>query len=584
MIRAKKLLVEKNLAEAREALKNLSPNTENQDEDDEEDQDQNQGKKQTRESNTQGLKEADLDALEGMDMNQLLEYTRNMILSSKLPSKELGHVNNEEYPNSSLEDDEPQDPSDSGDDMNNSDPEGPDKKYSRLTIDTSNVPIVYLSYPLTLSGVEEFQLFITNQRAVKHGVDKNFPRSKFILNTANEQLRYYFLGNNIDIDDYDTLDDMSDEKFFEACRFCLSTSTMTGAAGTLQDYKNLISEAIIPFDAPLGVNSLLEYLNSQNDVLKSIKVKAYTLDEESEKRLVKTILDSKFKALPMVELKNTILRLNNNKNPETLKLFQDLLARAAGDFKIAVDRVLGSLNRDNQNMLKEALAYKKPKNFSKTITSISTSNNKNIDNNNNKINNNNNNNKNNVNNKKRKLDKTFSSQQSKNSNVQSSITSRCNGCGKLGVHTWNKCGFNKHPDFNKKEETPFASSSAGIAYFKKYPQRQELGLDWSLKTSEDHSADKKKGELNLISSDTSTPYIPSVILINNKKFNIKTVIDTMALQANYISQDLANTLKVAGVASCMCNNIVCDAFGYCRDIKSFINFDLILNNEINFET
>ena len=59
------------------------------------------------------------------------------------------------------------------------------------------------------------------------------------------------------------------------------------------------------------------------------------------------------------------------------------------------------------------------------------------------------------------------------------------------------------------------------------------------------------------------------------------LLDTGAMQDNFITEDMAEQLETLGIHSCVCNKIVCSAFtGICRRSKGCIEFSLGFFNEI----
>jgi len=189
----------------------------------------------------------------------------------------------------------------------------------------------------------------------------------------------------------------------------------------------------------------------------------------------------------------------------------------------------------------------------------------------------------------------------------------CAGCGRSHSGTCSLAG--QHPDFNT-EPHPWSESTKGKAWagrMNNYYNEPHKVLPWTLTLNStpwdaphnpknrgnNHDSNKnskkpqnKPRKLNLclnnltenITSNklnTNTYTLPCIIQVEtnklNKNIHANTLIDTGALQGNYISKTLANTLS--GVGVCINNNkihVVCSAVGDCNNYVEELNLKINL--------
>ena len=69
-------------------------------------------------------------------------------------------------------------------------------------------------------------------------------------------------------------------------------------------------------------------------------------------------------------------------------------------------------------------------------------------------------------------------------------------------------------------------------------------------------------------------------MFNKVDKHIESLIDTGALQANYISQDIADWLESQGAKYCSCTASVCNAFGDCSKSSKSFNFEILLTHKL----
>jgi hypothetical protein len=188
---------------------------------------------------------------------------------------------------------------------------------------------------------------------------------------------------------------------------------------------------------------------------------------------------------------------------------------------------------------------------------------------------------------------------------------KCDGCGGKN-HVRADCLFNTHPDYNIDTSCDWATSDKGKAW------KQQRGLErlaWHVdsldgtfkgKSNPSHtlntgrsgasgpktlgikkSFSHKKNRESLLNITLSNPtdhtntLLPTVIMINHVDKRVESLIDTGALQANYISQDIAEWLESHGAKYCSCSASVCNAVGGCSRSRKSFNFDVLLTHELN---
>jgi hypothetical protein len=77
--------------------------------------------------------------------------------------------------------------------------------------------------------------------------------------------------------------------------------------------------------------------------------------------------------------------------------------------------------------------------------------------------------------------------------------------------------------------------------------------------------------------------IPAVIDCNSYRIETSFLIDSGALQKNFVSKEVANKLEEAGAVVCACTHRVCMAVDYCVEPLGVVSFNLIFTNEISLQ-
>jgi hypothetical protein len=236
-------------------------------------------------------------------------------------------------------------------------------------------------------------------------------------------------------------------------------------------------------------------------------------------------------------------------------------------------------------------------------------NNNNSNNNNNqfKINNNHNQFKKKIENKN---DNSLSSHS--NSNKTKRSTDECSGCGRMN-HLAADCKLNRHPDFNHSK-IGWSSSQKGKDWKKEgrdvLPWAVALnGVSWNPPEKPSSSANKrKKGEsLNHLQNNhnncnsnsclickkndddeklkntISCQILINLQISNTKPLDVEVLIDTGALQGNYVNKQIASMLNNNGLNIIKNNKQICSAINNtpCFDSLGSLEFYLTYLNEIS---
>jgi hypothetical protein len=163
-------------------------------------------------------------------------------------------------------------------------------------------------------------------------------------------------------------------------------------------------------------------------------------------------------------------------------------------------------------------------------------------------------------------------------------TAMCYGCGRSN-HKKTDCALKAHEDWNT-ENKAWPLSSKGIAWKAKNALVLPFNASLSGNVVPKFKFTPKTSELNTIAVDdhVNDAVLLANILINNILLPITCLIDTGALQANYISREVAESLKAYGLQFCKCNSVVCLAIhNKCSNVKEEVNFKLKFLNELTFQ-
>jgi hypothetical protein len=171
----------------------------------------------------------------------------------------------------------------------------------------------------------------------------------------------------------------------------------------------------------------------------------------------------------------------------------------------------------------------------------------------------------------------------------------CNGCGRIG-HKRDVCKLRDHPDFNKSGAT-WSDSTEGKQWAAKrektLPAKKSLSgapVDFVLPVRAKKSGDVPHTCLLCDNTDSKAEQAEGFTLrcglygaAANYKTLIDVLVDTGALQANYISNGIADWLTSRGVIikSDLVACLVCNPNG-CQRTKQYAEFDIeILNIKTN---
>ena len=163
----------------------------------------------------------------------------------------------------------------------------------------------------------------------------------------------------------------------------------------------------------------------------------------------------------------------------------------------------------------------------------------------------------------------------------------CKGCGKK--HS-GECFFRTHPDFNHSNK-PWLESLPGKAWKEKGESSLPVNKP-SLKGITWHRPEKSGNILNMLNDydndqHTNPASFPASIVTNNQHdiINIDVLLDTGALQGNYVSEEIARQLEALGANSCTCMKNVCTALknGKCQISNKIYSFTLKFFNELTNE-
>jgi len=163
---------------------------------------------------------------------------------------------------------------------------------------------------------------------------------------------------------------------------------------------------------------------------------------------------------------------------------------------------------------------------------------------------------------KKELGKELGKQASRSGSTTSSSTIKhtqqvsdtCNGCGKK--HR-GECLYKTHPDFNATSK-PFSESAPGKAW----KAKGENSIPWNKTLSGASWKKPSSGELISVihEADNAISIFPALIITPSNSLNINVLLDTGAMQGNYISEEIAEWLKAQGATPKCCSTTVCSAF------------------------
>ena len=206
---------------------------------------------------------------------------------------------------------------------------------------------------------------------------------------------------------------------------------------------------------------------------------------------------------------------------------------------------------------------------------------------------------------------------------------RCDGCGRID-HIRSECKLNGiHPDFNlsgKWEDSKAAKTlkswkvdGADTKALDALPFHRRLDgskFDWNAANAkattqnkrkkdkgakDSHQNKKKKGECNTCSlhrlyllnkaSEDAEHTVKTHLIVNDNFLTINVLLDTGALQGNYVSLETASWMQRQGVTPVLNSIAVCGAFDECKFIKNefscklkFFNFNKIKKIDILTKT
>ena len=196
----------------------------------------------------------------------------------------------------------------------------------------------------------------------------------------------------------------------------------------------------------------------------------------------------------------------------------------------------------------------------------------------------------------------------------------CEGCGRQN-HTRNVCALKDHPNFNRTGEWVKSEAYKALKNYKDPvtgSERIETELPWSYdifsKKWGDAPIPKNRGEskktkpgkekeessnqkrykkikktckyntctcmINTLHEDhiDQNHMTKSLIQLNNNILYIDTLLDTGALQDNYIDLDTADWLHSHGLASIIDHKLVCSAFDACKNTNRLFNLHIKIKN------
>jgi hypothetical protein len=152
---------------------------------------------------------------------------------------------------------------------------------------------------------------------------------------------------------------------------------------------------------------------------------------------------------------------------------------------------------------------------------------------------------------------------------------RCKGCGRQHV---GECRLKTHPDYNATNE-PWASSAMGRQYS---AIAQTQLLNGKKLNAARNTLIPIHGEqtICMLCSPCHTDTINATVLSTHDVLNLSNILlDTGALQANYLTAKVAEWLHQRGHAIHPDESVVCSAFDECSMCKGNVKFLLKLNIE-----
>ena len=135
----------------------------------------------------------------------------------------------------------------------------------------------------------------------------------------------------------------------------------------------------------------------------------------------------------------------------------------------------------------------------------------------------------------------------------------CWGCGRQN-HSQKDCTRSWHPDWNK-EKKPWADSTNGRAWKEQGQPVLPKNLDLKGHTVHPPKKSEKLLQINeMIANQANEPSIPGNLQANDATLRVRCLIDSGAIQGNYMSARVAKWLKENGRKSCKCNRFIFSAF------------------------
>ena len=130
-----------------------------------------------------------------------------------------------------------------------------------------------------------------------------------------------------------------------------------------------------------------------------------------------------------------------------------------------------------------------------------------------------------------------------------------------------------HPDWNK-EKTPWAQSEKGKAWKKLGHDVLQMDIDLKGKSVKRPTKGEKLLHINeMIANEANEPAIPGNLQANGATRRVRCLIDSGAIQGNYISRRIANWLAENGMKGCACNRNIFSAFATECSYKSDVCYD-----------
>ena len=459
---------------------------------------------------------------------------------------------------------------------------------------SSGVPSVQLSHSLTqitlTSPVDYRKLAELQSYLLKLGNDlqSSVNRYQYIREDALDAVEFMLDSANIvDSEDHRT---WSDNKFFSYL-LTLYEKSKHPISLTEESFIERFKEEKLVFDISRGPDSLTSYASVLKDLSRKMLSFDISFTGDNEEKLIASILDRLPKHDALYQRLRT--KLVAGGQPKTLRAFLSALAKAAG--------ILSSIYLDAHSL---GMEFKNPSSTSSASSHLTK---RRVD----------------VSNSGSSRAKKPKPQSGSQPSAETQSLQPCGGCGHKG-HGRDTCRYVSHPDYNTNTSVPFLQSSKGIAWkearhldhlsrtvdsldgtfkadppqFKKSakaPKDQSEGSHgrWP-RGAKGKKFPNRQGEPLVLTSEVDkdvyndqSPYINAIVYINDFSKHVCVLLDTGALQASYVSEELAAWFRSHGVPSCPCKAIVCDYSGVCRHSSACFTFRISLikdnNSLISFE-